>query len=84
MINSYAKPPEYVDIDTSTSWENRVMYGGLCQQMRVSQLERISLFLTDSLRKIKETLGQFLTGLPTWHFLRKNQNVINSQFFIKY
>ena len=47
------------------------------------QPERISSLLTDSLRQIKETLGQFLTGLPRfllkWHLLRVSQSVIKSQ-----
>ena len=59
----------------------------------------VSQLLTDSLTQIKETRGQFLTGLPRyllwWCFLRRIKNVraindviikgvINSQSFIKY
>ena len=49
--------------------------------------------LTDSLRQVKETLEQFMTGLSRfllkWRFIQRitsenNQNVINSQSFIKY
>ena len=43
------------------------------QWIQVSQLERISPLLKDSIRQIKETLGQFLTRLPwfllKWRFL---------------
>ena len=41
----------------------------------MSQSERISPLLTDSLRQIKETLRQFFTGLPRflikWRFLQR-------------
>ena len=37
----------------------------------LSQPERFQASLTDSLRQIKETLGQFLTGLPSGVFFRE-------------
>ena len=60
--------------------------------LSMSQPERICpllTMLTDSLKQIKETLGQFLTRLLTfllkWRFpLKNNQDVINSQLFIEY
>ena len=39
--------------------EKRIIPSG-----NLSQPERIGPLLVDSLRQIKETLGQFLTGLP--------------------
>ena len=48
-----------------------VRHGDLSHEMTLSMSQSIKInpFLTDSLRQIKETFGQFLTGLPRFLFI---------------